>query len=766
MAYTINVLNVGSGPTGSPVVITEYLPAGFTYNGGLSTTVNGASVTASVSGPTSQPVFSVPSVINAGGSLVLKFNALVSASITAGNYCNSYRVSEGGINQVTGALACVDVGGGTIGDTVYRDWNGNGVKDAEDEGLPGVTVTLNTGACPGGAPTQTATTDASGFYQFTGLPANTYCVDPAGPAGYTLTQGTDPTQVTLTQGEKRLDVDFGYKPGGAGSIGDKVFEDKNNDGVFNGTDVGIDGVTLTLYEDSDNDGVVDAGQDAQVGLPATTAGGGNYGFTNLDPTRSYIVVATDGAGSAVDTYFANPYISSTGGSKQTVKPADFTAQGNAVTDADFGYLGQTPRAIGDQVFIDTNGNATYEAGTDTPLPGITVDLYRDANGDGIADPGELSATTSSAADGSYLFGGLGPDDYIVIVDTADPQLPAGYFAVVDHYDTTLTSASDVLTDDFPFTPLISKSVSATSITPPGNLTFNITINYSGDQLLSDVRVVDSLPKGVTFTSATAGGTDGAYVPRVKEDGVDDGPPATTTSLTASPTTVAQGGSVTISMLLTNDDAASITGVTAGALTVNNGSATCGAASPSTPQNVGGGGGTATFTYTCVVNSLGELTFTGDASGTWSSAPYDFAVGTSNSVLVSLEGMPNAVIWNLGSNTAGQNGVTYITGTGPGIYAFRGDDKTDFWRYEVLGNTWATKDVALGTVKEGGALGVRRRRLRGRLHLRLPRRWHQQVLALRHRRQQLGGYPGGRAAERQNGRRACLSERLRLCFPRG
>ena len=52
MAYTINVLNVGSGPTGSPVVITEYLPAGFTYVGRClhRRTVNGASVTASVSG--------------------------------------------------------------------------------------------------------------------------------------------------------------------------------------------------------------------------------------------------------------------------------------------------------------------------------------------------------------------------------------------------------------------------------------------------------------------------------------------------------------------------------------------------------------------------------------------------------------------------------------------------------------------------------------------------------------------------------------------
>ena len=169
VGYTIGVLNVGSGPTGSPVVLTEYLPAGFTYAGRpgtVSTTVNGASVTASVSGTAAQPVFSVPSVINAGQSPGAEFQRAVSASVTAGNYCNSYRVSEGGINQVTGALACVDVGGGTIGDTVYRDWNGNGAQDPGEEGLPGVTVTLNTGACPAAPrprpqrPTPTASTSS------------------------------------------------------------------------------------------------------------------------------------------------------------------------------------------------------------------------------------------------------------------------------------------------------------------------------------------------------------------------------------------------------------------------------------------------------------------------------------------------------------------------------------------------------------------------------------------------------------------------------
>ena len=140
VAYTINVLNVGSGPSGSPVVITEYLPAGFTYAGNLSTTVNGASVTAAVSGTAAQPVFSVPAAIQPNQGLVLKFDAAVALTASGGTYCNSFRVSESGINQVTGALACVKVSKASIGDTVYRDWNNNNQQDAGEEGIAGVEV--------------------------------------------------------------------------------------------------------------------------------------------------------------------------------------------------------------------------------------------------------------------------------------------------------------------------------------------------------------------------------------------------------------------------------------------------------------------------------------------------------------------------------------------------------------------------------------------------------------------------------------------------
>ena len=185
------------------------------------------------------------------------------------------------------------VAGGQIGDTIWRDWDGDGVQDAGEEGIAGVTVKLyaTDGDDPAGdrrPPTPTATTI------FTGLIAGTYVVkvnDGTPPAGLhpdrrsrsatacTTCDSTD--SASLAANQQYLTADFGYKPTGTATIGDKVFEDIGNDGVFNaGTDAGIASVTVWLYEDTNGNGVIDAGVDALVAT-TTSNGNGNYSFTNL-----------------------------------------------------------------------------------------------------------------------------------------------------------------------------------------------------------------------------------------------------------------------------------------------------------------------------------------------------------------------------------------------------------------------------------------------------------------------------------------------------
>ena len=440
--------------------------------------------------------------------------------------------------------------------------------------------------------------------------------------------------------------------------------------MFNGVDVGIAGVTLTLYEDTNGNGVVDAGQDAQLGTTTTGACPGAttcgvYSFTNLDPTRSYVVVATDGAGSPVDTYFANPYVSSTG-NPQKVTPADFTAQGNAVTDADFGYFGQTPGSIGDTVCKDTNGNGLCDPG-ESGIANITVLLYQDLNADGVIEPDVTPITVMTSITGFYTFGNLAPMSYVVVVDFTDPDLPDGYVPSVLKIPVTLSAGQNVTNADFPFTPLITKAVDKASALAGDPLNFTINLNYRGSRVLTDARVVDPVPTGVTnINTINLGGAVGAFVPQVAADGLDDqGTWWTNMQLAASPDTLALGGgNITVSMVVASSNTAAtpanITNVTP-TLEVDGGSATCGAPTPATqtlPKN-----GSVSFSFTCTPTSVGEFTFTGSAIGTITTAgDYEFAQGTSDSTLVSKTGSTQVITWNLGSNVEGVQGALSGGGT--------------------------------------------------------------------------------------------------------
>ena len=154
--------------------------------------------------------------------------------------------------QPTGAAT------GSIGDVVWFDANADGVQDANEPGIGGVTVALikdtnGNGAWDAGESIiATDTTDAAGGYLFQGLPLD----DGDGDADYIvlvtdtnhvvdgLTQTFDSdgvgtpnrSAVALSGGSpSNLNQDFGYTaPGqttGDGLIGDTIFLDVNNSGM-------------------------------------------------------------------------------------------------------------------------------------------------------------------------------------------------------------------------------------------------------------------------------------------------------------------------------------------------------------------------------------------------------------------------------------------------------------------------------------------------------------------------------------------------------
>ncbi len=177
-------------------------------------------------------------------------------------------------------------GCGSIGDYVWYDFNGDGIQDAGEPGIDDVTVNLYKSD---GTSAGSTTTSGGGFYIFEDLEPGDYYVEFVLPTGYvfttkdngddTLDSDADPTTgktavTTLDAGETDLTWDAGMH---RSSIGDRVWFDKNEDGLQTdpGTgfdDEGFNDVYVYLYED-DGDGVFEPGSDdTQVGMTTTASG--------------------------------------------------------------------------------------------------------------------------------------------------------------------------------------------------------------------------------------------------------------------------------------------------------------------------------------------------------------------------------------------------------------------------------------------------------------------------------------------------------------
>ncbi len=118
-----------------------------------------------------------------------------------------------GLGAIVDGLDC----GGDIGDYVWDDANGDGIQDADEVGLAGVTVTL---VDENNQVVATQVTDANGGYYFADVPAGTYTVviDASTlPDGYEATYDLDGiatlnvATVTLLDDQVIDTVDFGYQ---------------------------------------------------------------------------------------------------------------------------------------------------------------------------------------------------------------------------------------------------------------------------------------------------------------------------------------------------------------------------------------------------------------------------------------------------------------------------------------------------------------------------------------------------------------------------
>ena len=309
-----------------------------------------------------------------------------------------------------------------IGDRVWVDSNRDGVQDASETGVGNIGVSL---IDSNGDVVATTTTSANGDYLFDNLEPGDYKVSfdlSTLPAGYVVTgqnlggddaldSDANPTTgmtqlTTLDPGESDLSWDMGiYQP--VAQIGDRVWIDSNRDGVQDAGEAGVGNIGVSLT-DSNGD----------VVATTTTDASGDYLFDNLEPgdykvsfdvaslPAGYVVTGQNLGGDDAFDSDANP---TTGMTELTTLEA-----GESDLTWDMGIY-QPVAQIGDRVWIDSNRDGVQDAG-EAGVGNIGVSLT-DSNGDVVA-------TTTTDANGDYLFDNLEPGDYKVSFDVA--SLPAGY----------------------------------------------------------------------------------------------------------------------------------------------------------------------------------------------------------------------------------------------------------------------------------------------------------------------------------------------------
>ncbi|MCW3107978.1 MAG: conserved repeat domain protein [Segetibacter sp.] len=435
-------------------------------------------------------------------------------------------------------VPCTNTDNGVIGDFVWNDANKNGVQDSNEPGLANVTVTI-TGT---GGFLKSTTTNASGFYQFTGLAAGTYTVKFTTPSSYTpspANQGgndekdsdalSGSVSVTLNAGQTNNSIDAGfYKTTTTGNLtlGNQVWNDFDGDGKRDDNEPGIPGATISLYTDNNGDNMPDG-----AAIKTTTSdANGKYLFTNLSEGR-YIasmpilpgyqqspnsttqatspnpdsdvdddnnLVRLDGPNGDGGVLFTNGITLTT--NQEPTTDGD-GANGNLTFD-----LAECGNAfIGDFVWNDLNGNGIQDAG-EPGINGVTVS---------ITFPDGRTATTTTlnynGNDGYYDFKNLGPGTYKVTFITP-PGLTASPANVGDD-----TKDSDPVNGGPVTVTLIANQSDFTvdagfydkSTIPSGNIGDFVWkdlnkngIQDAGEPGLQGVTVKLTMPNGTTVSTTT------------------------------------------------------------------------------------------------------------------------------------------------------------------------------------------------------------------------------------------------------------------------
>ncbi len=530
LEYKIVINNISRAPVPDLTVI-DNLPSELIYVPNTTTFKNHTGAVSSIpdgGGSTAFPLDGAGYLVNpstalpVGGSYEVTFRARIKnfEDLPSGT---TAVINTGTINAIGEQVDFSSITPlfGRIGDKVWEDLNRNGLQDPDEPGIQGLTVNLLNS---NGDVVATKTTDASGNFIFLGVLAGDYKVQfvnssaykfttknsdgqgIAGPSNSDANASTGITDLfTLAGGQINYNVDAGMVRDG--SIGDKVWEDTDGDGVQDAGEPGLSNITVKLYNSSNS-----------LIATTTTNASGNYYFNDV-PAGNYYIEFTLPSG-----YVFSP--KDQGGNDATDsdpnpsngQTATFTLDnGSSDLTRDAGMIPFVPGSIGDKVWNDTDKDGIQDPG-EAGLPGVTVNLY-DCQG-------ILKATTTTGPNGEYAFSNVNPGSYYVEF----VLLPGYVFSTKDagSNDATDSDADVTLGTTSCFTLAsggnntttdagmhlanadleVTKSINSATINCGSTPVYTITVKNNGPADAAGIVVNDLLPAGLVFGSATA--TQGTY----------------------------------------------------------------------------------------------------------------------------------------------------------------------------------------------------------------------------------------------------------------
>lgn len=300
----------------------------------------------------------------------------------------------------------------SVGDFVWNDTNGNGLQDEGELGAAGVTITVY--RVSDNQMMGTTQSGVNGSYNVGGLePDNYYIIVSTIPPGSMITtpdandNGNDnvdsdispmsnfSSPFTLSAGENRTDIDVGLSSGGGGGCGDGcggggsgsisgvVWNDVNNNGIYEPGDGETYwmGVNISIYRVSDDSGVSGQGSsNAPYSLGGLPDGDYYMIFSNLPPDASFSPqnVGDDSVDSDVDETGRTATITISGGANIT----NINAGIHSSMGGGGGGGGDGDGTLRARLFTDTNGNGYKDTEESFGATGVTVTL---SNGEDQVD---------------------------------------------------------------------------------------------------------------------------------------------------------------------------------------------------------------------------------------------------------------------------------------------------------------------------------------------------------------------------------------------